>query len=325
MISFDSKNKKLNIINNHDNCIKIDENSILIIKKNDELYKLPTIGFIENTLSIHCPDIKTALEYYEWKTWERPLAIVLRGHIRNAFSNNLLKIFIGKVLTMNKDINIFIHTWDESEAKISWRKLNRKNIKRVNEEVIRNYFGKKISERIKHIIIDTDTKMKLFGNIQGKVGGIPKIAWKLMWAGKYKIFNYIYTQKWPYILNLRFDLFNIHQSWKMGINVKSASLFVFTLLNINNDKIIFFKNKPIGGIDNIYFGHTSKIHELASKFHKHLDNVVMPYRNINKQEKIVYLVANTKPTTKPNTKPNTENNTTLINSSRQRSKRSMLF
>ena len=295
LISFDSKNKKLNISNS--NCIKIEENSTLIIKKNNKLYKLPTLGFLENTLSIHCPDIKTAYEYHEWKTWERPLSIILRGHIRNAFSNNLLKIFIGNVLKINKDINIFIHTWDESEAKISWRKLNRKNIKRVNETVIRNYFGEKQNDPINESRIDKDTKMELFGNIRGKVGGIPKIAWKLMWAGKYKIFNYIYTQKWPYILNLRFDLFNIRQSWKMGINVKSATLFVSTLLTNKNDKIIFFKNKPMEGIDNIYFGHTSKMHELASKFHKNLDNTVIPYINIHKQEKIVYLVANNVVTT----------------------------
>ena len=121
LISFNSKNKKLNINDNQNNCIKIDNNSILIIKKNDKIYKLPTIGLIENTLSINCPDIKTALEYYEWKTWERPLAIVLRGYIRNAFSNNLLKKFIEKVLSINKDIYIFIHTWDESVFQISKR------------------------------------------------------------------------------------------------------------------------------------------------------------------------------------------------------------
>ena len=43
------------------------------------------------------------------------------------------------------------------------------------------------------------------------------------------------------------------------------------------------------------------------------------------QEKIVYLVANAKPSAKPSDKPKTEHSATLINNSRQRSRRGMLF
>jgi UDP-galactopyranose mutase len=292
LVSFDQIKKQLYIAEFKEDFIKISENKSLLIKKNNKLFTLPNLSLKMNSISIPCSNLSMADEFYETKKWKKPLAIVLRGHVRDAFSNNLLKNFITEVLNINKDIRIFIHTWVESEPKYSSRQLNGKNIFKVDEKIIKSYFGENISEKISKLIIDDDNRCKIIGDKFGNIAGIPKIGWKFMWYGKYKIFDYVDKEKWYSMINLRFDLFNIKNSWSIGINTNSAYLFTSLCLTNNQLKIKFFKDKMFDGVDNIYFGTTKNVLAMASVFHKKLDLIAIKYNFVEKQEHIVYIAAN---------------------------------
>ena len=77
------------------------------------------------------------------------LCILIRGHIRSSFDNDIL---LNKIRLLNKHYNIFIYiqTWNKFEASKSWRKVNCDN--QVKEDDIYNYF-KELRVKIKKIII----------------------------------------------------------------------------------------------------------------------------------------------------------------------------
>jgi len=135
------------------------------------------------------------------------LIIILRGHIRNSFTDNKLYDLI-KEISQNYNILIYIHTWNIQQSNVSWRHVNEIN-NIITKEVIYDYF-KELSHLIKHIIIEDDTKIKLIGNLQGTIGATcPIIGWKRYIYGQYQIINYLRDHcSNEFIINMRFDVFS---------------------------------------------------------------------------------------------------------------------
>jgi len=224
---------------------------------------------------------------------KQKIALCLRGHLRNSFDNNDLIKFID-LLNKNFNLDIFIQTWNENEAKLSWRNLDRSKLKQIDELYIKQLFNN-FEKNIKHIMILDDSNIELVGELTGNLGGIPKIAWKNMWYGIYNIIdfikNYSVLNKIEYytIINMRFDLFTYYNSPSLNLDINKM---IKKLLNINNPKLTFLYNEPKVGVDNYYFGSIENMYKLSNYFHFNLDIVQKKYNSVYNQEKLVYMIAN---------------------------------
>lgn len=218
------------------------------------------------------------------------MILVIRGHIRNSFETQDLINFIKKIYELNKDLKIYIHTWNIIANNISWRKI-KVNETIVTEEIIYNYFGD-LKHLIKHIIIDDDSKIQLIGKTEGKLNGVmPLIGWKNYWYSKYQIINYLYDQNInsnEQIVNFRFDIFSNSNNFNMDV------LISFIKNNENNE---FTKNKFLFedathcGIDNIYMGNIITLHKLVKHFFYNLDDILKNSKNmIHHQEFLVFML-----------------------------------
>jgi hypothetical protein len=220
---------------------------------------------------------------------------MIRGHIRSSFETPYLYNTL-KYLSLNNDLEIYIHTWDIFQSKISWRNLEEKNTK-VNIDIINNYF-KDLIPLIKKIIIENDKNIVLYGYKEGFIVNAPLIGWKNMWCGKYNLIQYInnnVTNTNQLVINMRFDLFDNSIVFDF-INVLKFINNVIYYKNLTNQvltKNIFIKNHPrCFGIDNIYIGNINTMNTLISHFHHNLDHIINIYffnKKIKCHEVLVFL------------------------------------
>jgi hypothetical protein len=219
------------------------------------------------------------------------MILILRGHIRDSFKSMKLYFFVENLYKIYPDLKIFIHTWNIFANNISWRKINI-NEDSVNDTIIYNYFGK-LNTCIKHIIIDCDKNIQLFGRLKGNInnGLAPIIGWKNYWYGKYKIIDYLYNQNInqdEMIVNCRFDIFNNSNSF----NKKDIEKFITDNTGSLFTKNKFIYNQETFGIDNIYIGNINTMYKLICSFHYNLDLILKQHNNIINQEILVYRINN---------------------------------
>lgn len=228
----------------------------------------------------------------------KKIALLLRGHIRNGFADDNLYNYI-KTLLQIYDVDIYIHTWNESEAKRSWRELNRKNIIQVTETYIQKYF-RDISVHIQSIKNENDDDIQLIGSLNGVIASskLPKLYWKRMWYGKYSLINTVKSTNKLYdaIINTRFDFFKIKENFgteeiKQKIYTCEKKIYSSIQNFIVNKKkgILFLADEPCVGIDNYYVGDTESIYKLTEEFHNHLDQILVFHKRVIHQEHIVFL------------------------------------
>jgi hypothetical protein len=217
------------------------------------------------------------------------LIIILRGHIRNSFTDNKLYDLI-KEISQNYNILIYIHTWNIQQSNISWRPIDKiDNI--ITNELINNYFiktgDKDLSLFIKNIIIEDDKNIKLNGNLEGIIGaGCPILGWKRYIYSLYQITNYVRNfSNNEFIINLRFDIFSNSN------NITKNQ--ILELIN-NNYNIIFKKNIFIYdtltyGIDNVICGNSETMYKLFKYFNENLDYIISKNKSIKNQEFLLFL------------------------------------
>ena len=102
---------------------------------------------------------------------KRKIAIAIRGHERGAMSDSEMSDTVFE-LSKIYDVDIFIHTWDLSEAVASWRHLPKERNK-ISEERIRNYFFR---NEIKKLIIENDEEIEIYGRISGRLGFLNEVS-----------------------------------------------------------------------------------------------------------------------------------------------------
>jgi len=220
---------------------------------------------------------------------------MIRGHIRTSFDTPYLYNTI-KYLSLNNAIEVYIHTWDIIQSKISWRNLE-ENKTIVNEEFIRHYF-KDLSPFIKKIIIENDKMIVLNGYKEGYIVNAPLIGWKNMWYGQNQLIKYIknnVTDSNQLVINMRFDLFDnsIVFDFMNVLKFINNVIHYKKLTNATLAKNIFIKNHPrCFGIDNIFIGNINTMYTLISHFHHNLDHIINIYFFNNKlkcHEVLVFL------------------------------------
>lgn len=200
------------------------------------------------------------------------IAILLRGHIRKSIDNNRLLNFVQS-LNEHFDLDIFMHTWDETEATISWRK-NLLIPEKTSKEKIENYFSQ-LYKNIKFFTIENDKKLdeKFKYYSESKIGGMPKLSWKKMWHGVNEASRQI-TNEYRCVVNTRFDIFDINlinniperHKWNEE-NLKNLVInFVQT-----NKQISFVNDYESIGIDNFYLSIPQIMKFICSNFYYNLD------------------------------------------------------
>ncbi|AUF82357.1 hypothetical protein TetV_265 [Tetraselmis virus 1] len=219
--------------------------------------------------------------------------LIIRGHERGSFSHPLMSMFCKNVRLLcdsyNYNLKIYIHVWNESEAKISHRPLKGKR-NPISKETVKSYFTD-FSENIESIQVDDDTKIHLCGNTRGMLGGIPLIAWKNMWYGIHSAVTRASDNQDPECpaLCIRIDNFqnmeSMHYSRCTANNIFNLIKRIFT---VSTDTIKFIPSREeTPGIDNCYGGKLKLLQIITDRFHYELDDVQRMYPNIHHQEYLV--------------------------------------
>lgn len=238
--------------------------------------------------------------------FSRPnIEVIIRGHIREAFSNNDLRDFI-MVLKETYNTRIFIHTWAEKNGSRSWKENYKfKKNKDLNEQkkqdttpvtinMIEEYF---INIELAHIMIENDQNLTLVGQKDGLIckSLCPIIAWKNMWAGRYNLIHAINNLVKPdsTVLEFRFDLFSISNSCNSLFTVNSVYEKCKNLkTSFMEDKPKCFSTRYICGLDNFMIGSFKQLFDLITWFHTDLDNIIALYPNVEAQEFLVLIMIN---------------------------------
>lgn len=217
------------------------------------------------------------------------LAVTVRGHIRDAFQTDRFVRFLEQ-LGHQFDVDIYLHTWHESEAKNSYRPVNRESVFPVSALDVSAYF-RTVQPRLRTILVDNDEQIELVGTTIGTIGCAPLKAWKNMWYGKYRVCQALWESRIAYdlVLNLRIDVFSLSQSADMGltearINQRLTELSDSTPIQ----QLHFFAEKAVAGIDNCYIGNPELMCRISHHFHFNLDDIRERYRDIYNQEFVVF-------------------------------------
>jgi hypothetical protein len=102
----------------------------------------------------------------------KKIAVAIRGHERKSMSDDEFSEFIFELCNLY-DVDIFLHTWDLSEASFSWRGVPKER-DQINKGKILNYFHKS-SKNIKKITVESDENIELHGRTFGRLGLITEI------------------------------------------------------------------------------------------------------------------------------------------------------
>lgn len=222
------------------------------------------------------------------------VAFLLRGHVRESLFDKNLVEFIKKFKAKH-EVDLYVHTWNESEAKSSWRSLQKP--RPINELDVKNYFNE-ISDSVRKIIVDDDTSIDAFinGRVDGNICRIPRIAWKRMWYGIQKCMVEILKseKKYDAIINTRFDILNFFHFNGVDKNIWRANNLIKVVDDFfdSGSDINFVYDFEHICIDNFYIAKPDFMRELIWKFNKDLDDFDFLVRNYDHgHEKLVFKIA----------------------------------
>jgi hypothetical protein len=224
-------------------------------------------------------------------------ALCLSGHIRGAFYDPYLKEFI-KLLKSEYQVDIYVHTWDKSEADKTYRYLSKESLHQVTEKEILAYFNYPLAK----IKIEKEQKIILRGKQIGKIAStqMPIRNWKLMIYGMFCCVDMAKQSgvHYDFIIRTRLDYFSrFHNKLgsrepRSGIDIRKKinSLYknIFAEIQNRTDKVCWLKDVgyPVGNlklyIDNFYFGSHDKIHELLNRMNsEELDEIIPKIQKIS--------------------------------------------
>jgi hypothetical protein len=133
-------------------------------------------------------------------------AIVITGHIRSGFRTQCWNNFISE-LSKVYDVDLYIQTWEESEAISSWRRHQLCERFNIDEKLITDYF----KHPIKELRIDNEYRTKINGRFKGPVclSSMPVRGWKKMICGMHLGVKMAQESgmKYDFIIRSRFDYF----------------------------------------------------------------------------------------------------------------------
>lgn len=216
------------------------------------------------------------------------LALCIRGHLRSGLTDSRLNDYLNLLKRAGYNIDLFLHTWDQSEAQCSYRKLDYNNFFEVKKQYLKTYFSEQF---IKYIKIQSDTNLKLYGNLEGNIPGTkcPILAWKRMWAGKFNLISHVYDNyrhDYDFVISTRYDKFTTQVCYTPVKNLLKLT-HVETGLSLKYPKYY----RLLKGVDNYYCGRIEDMYKITSDFHYSLDDIIKKYSVKGFQEEIFYKYA----------------------------------
>ena len=220
------------------------------------------------------------------------IALVLRGHIRDSFSNDGLRRFLVHISNDPRlCVHLYMQTWEYQEAstECSWRELKDTTQATVTSEMLRAYVP--IPAHGTRILRECDAA--LVGSVEGTVGGTSKLGWKRMWYGIFTIMNDIRNGGFVYdrVVSLRFDFFGAYVTGRHVEDygrVVSAEALAGWVANADDQSISFLADHACTGIDNCYTGPTAALFTLCACFHLNLERTCASVGREYNQEKMVF-------------------------------------
>lgn len=216
------------------------------------------------------------------------MIVLLRGHIRNAFDNDMLYNLL-KSLYQISPYRLYIHTWNIQQNSLSWRDIQHKSTL-ITETQIRAYM-RDLSSYICHICIDPDGGLPLIGSADGLLipgGHMPKRGWKNMWAGMERSMSII-AEEYPneLVLNTRFDVCNNSNNF----TVQHLLTLYKYVAETRPETIVFLKKVLFNGCDNYFAGPVHLMANLIHDFHTELDTTLAKYPLMVNHERYVMMHA----------------------------------
>ena len=217
---------------------------------------------------------------------KKNICVILRGHIRDSFMNDGLYIFLKKLQEV-ANIDIYIYTWLNIEAApgCSWRQLP-VTTEQTSMEKIYKYFR---DIQIKHLTIKDENEIILIGDYIGKIASTSKKGWKNMWYGIHNAYEII-KESYDTIVNTRLDFFGpyiYNRYYKLFRN----DFFINFSISNHDNKIKFYYNNEVCGIDNFYIGDLLSLKLLTNHFHNNMYETIKKLDKTNHQEFYVYRLA----------------------------------
>ena len=216
------------------------------------------------------------------------IAFILRGHIRESLEDSRLKDYVSLLKKIGHSVDLYCHTWHESEAKSSYRSLDRSRLFEVKRSHLTDYFAE---HEIKKIWIANDEKIELHGNLEGTLPNskCPLVAWKRMWAGKHAVVSYLYHNRsydYDLVVNCRYDLFTTAVCYTPVKNLVKMTAGK-SELSLKYPKYYRY----LKGVDNYYCGPLNHIYDITSAFHYNLDEIIPKYSIKGVHEELFYKYA----------------------------------
>ena len=210
------------------------------------------------------------------------LKIVIRGHVRDSFSTDLLYDFLRR-LTDIYDTKFYIHTWKVKQTSVSWRPIE-DDATVITMDTVESYF-RELAANIKVLIIEDESDARLCGSTEGKLASTrtPKLGWKRYIYGQFRILRHlrmISNDDAEFLLNTRFDLFSNSYVFPIDEIVR----FVARTRGGKIDKNVFMREGVYCGVDNIIAGTIRSNYELMKKIHEDLDDIVAETPDIRNPE-----------------------------------------
>ena len=216
------------------------------------------------------------------------IAFCIRGHVRDGLTNSRLADYLTLLKKQGHTLDLFCHTWNESEAQSSYRTLDRSRLFKPNRDYLLNYFT---NHSIKKIWIADDSKIELHGNLEGTLPNskCPLIAWKRMWAGKHTIAAHLYhnhSYDYDLVVNTRYDMFTNSVCYTPVKNLLKMTILK-DRLNLKHPQYY----RLLKGVDNYYCGPLNHVYDITSAFHYNLDEIISKYRIKSFHEELFYKYA----------------------------------
>lgn len=202
------------------------------------------------------------------------IAMTIRGHVRDGLNDSRLNDYIDLLKSYGHDIDLYLHSWHESEAKKSYRTLNYDSLFAVEPAHFTDYF---VGQKIQHIQIENDSDLKLYGNLEGNITNTkcPLLSWKRMWAGKFSLISHVYEktdQDYDLVVNTRYDMFTNSICYTP---IKNLLRLTVPCQGINLKYPKYYRHAK--GVDNYYCGSLQNIYDTTHAFHRSLDDILLKY------------------------------------------------
>lgn len=199
-------------------------------------------------------------------------ALVITGHVRDGFQTQSLNKFVN-LLAQKYQVDLYLHSWDESEAIHSWRHLDRSNLFEVTTELFEEYFD----HAIKGCQIDNEINCVIKGRWKNNVGAtsMPIRGWKKMLNSMLRGVELVKNSntQYDFIIRTRFDYFNRFSEYHIlqhHFGPKAVTFeYLLEQIEIQDKNEICFLPENLADpnfncVDNFYFGDLDKIHSLLS-------------------------------------------------------------